>query len=82
MFEKFIKVLANEFGINPLYCDSLPVYTWEGGLKYTGINLQNFQDKDLSLTLENNIRGGTCSAMGNRYVKSDEIKKILYIDAK
>ena len=39
VFEKFIRVSVNEFGINPLYCVSLPGYTWECGLKYTGINL-------------------------------------------
>ena len=27
--EKFIKVSGNEFGINPLYCVSLPGYTWQ-----------------------------------------------------
>ena len=81
VFEKFIKVSVNEFKINPLYCVSLPGYTWECGLKYTGINLQTLQDKDLILTLENNIRGGVSSVMGDRYVKSDENKKIIYIDA-
>ena len=81
VFEKFIKVSLNEFEINPLYCVSLPGYTWECGLKYTGINLQTLQDKDMILMLENNIRGGISSVMGDRYVKSDENKKILYIDA-
>ena len=33
------------------------------------------------LLLENNIRGGISSVMGDRYVKSDKNKKILYIDA-
>ena len=33
------------------------------------------------LLLENNIRGGVSSIMGSRYVKSDEDKKILYVDA-
>ena len=28
VLEKFIKVSVNEFGINPLYCVSLPGYTW------------------------------------------------------
>ena len=37
VFEKFIKVSDNEFGISPLYCASLPDYTWHCGLKYTGI---------------------------------------------
>ena len=64
-----------------LYCVSSPGYTWQCGLKYTGINLQTLQDKDMILFLENNIRGGISSVMGDKYVKSDENKKILYIDA-
>ena len=81
VFEKFIRVSVNEFGINPLYCVSLLGFTWQCGLKYTGINLQTLQDKDMILLLENNIRGGIGSVMGDRYVKSDDNKKILYIDA-
>ena len=75
VFEKFIKVSVNEFGINPLYCVSLPGYTWQCGLKCTGINLQTLQDKDMILLLENNIHGGI-RIMGDRYVKSDEDKTI------
>ena len=81
VFEKFLKVSINEFKINPLYCVSLPGYTWQCGLKYTGINLQTLQDKDMILLLENNIRDGISSVMGDRYIKSDDNKKILYIDA-
>ena len=81
VFEKFIKVSINEFKINPLYCVSLPGYTWQCGLKYTRINLQTLQDKGMILLLENNIRGGISSVMGDRYIKSDDNKKILYIDA-
>ena len=81
IFEKFIEVSINEFGINPLYCVSLPGYSWQCGLKYTGINLQTLQDKDMIFSFENNNRGGISSVMGDRYVKSDEKEKILYIDA-
>ena len=81
VFEKFIKVSVNEFDINPLYCVSLPGYTWQCGLKYTGKNLQTLQNKDMILLLENNIRGGISSIMGDRYIKSDDNIKILYIDA-
>ena len=81
VFEKFIKVSINEFKIIPLYCVSLPGYTWQCGLKYTGINLQTLQVKDMILVLENNMRGGISSVMGDRYVESSETKKILYIDA-
>ena len=34
------------------------------------------------LLFEDNIRGGISSVMGDRYIKSDKNKKILYIDAK
>ena len=74
VFEKFINVSFDEI--------SLPGYTWQYGLKYTGKNLQTLQDKDMNLFLENKIRGGISSVMGDRYVKSDENKKILYADAK
>ena len=81
VFEKFIKVSVNEFGINLLYCVSLPGYTWQCGLKYTGKNLQTLQDKDIILLLEDIMRGGISSVMGDRYIKSDRNKMILYIDA-
>ena len=81
VFEKFIKISIEEYEINPLYCVSLPGYTWQCGMKYTDIKLQTLQDKDMILLLENNIRGGISSLMGDRYVRSDKKKKILYIDA-
>ena len=81
VFEKFIKLSVNQYDINPLYCVSLPGYTWQCGLKYTGIKLQTLQDKDMILLLENNIRGGISSVMGDRYIKSDENGKVIYFDA-
>ena len=80
VFEKTIKVSVHDFGNNPLNCVSLPGYIWEFGLKYTGINIQTLQDKDLIITSENNIRAGISSVMGDRYVKSDENKKLLSKD--
>ena len=55
---KFIKVSVNELDSNPLYCVSLPGFTWQYGLKYTGTNSQTLQNKDMILLIENNIRGG------------------------
>ena len=81
VFEKLIKISVNEYGINPLYCVSVPEYTWQCGLKYTGINLQTLQDKDMILLLENNIRGGISSVVGDRCVISDENKEMLYVAA-
>ena len=52
-----------------------------GALKCTDTKIQTFRDKDLTWLLENNIRGGVSSVIVNRYVKSDESKKMLCIDA-
>ena len=79
--EKLVKVSTREYKFNPLYCVSLPGYTYQCALKYTDIKLQTLQDKDLILLIENNIRGGISSIMGDRYVKSDENNKIIYADA-
>ena len=81
MFETFIKVSITEFVFNPLNWVSLPGYTWQCVLKYSGTKLQKFQGKYSILTLEINIHGGISSDSGDRYVKSDENKKILYMDA-
>ena len=64
-----------------ILCTVLVYQVWQCGLKYTGINLQTLQDKDLNLTLENIIRGGISSVLGDLYVKSDENEQILYADA-
>ena len=81
VFEKFIMGAENEFEISPLYFVSLPGYTWACGLKHTNIKLQTLQDKDMILLLENGIRGGISGVMGDRYIKSDENKKKIYVDA-
>ena len=80
VFEKFVKVSTEEYKKNPLYYVSLPGYTYQCALKYTDIKLQTLQDKDLILLIENNIRGGISSVMGDRYVKSDGNNKVLYAD--
>ena len=81
VIENFVKVSTEECGLNPLYCVSLPGYTYQCAFKYTDIELQTLQDKDLILLIKNNIRGSISSVMGDRYVKSDENQKILYMDA-
>ena len=81
VIEKFVKASFEEYGINLLHCVSLLGYTYQCALKYTDIKSQTLQDKNLILLLENIIRGGISSVMGDRYVQSDENKKILYMDA-
>ena len=81
IFENFVEKSTLMYGINPLYSYSAPGYTWKAGLKLTNIKLDFIKDKELVLLLENNIRGGISSVMGDRHVQSDENKQILYIDA-
>ena len=50
VFEKLVKVSTKDYGINLLYCVSLPGYTYQCALKYTDIKLQTLQDKDLILS--------------------------------
>ena len=79
--DKFVKVSTKGYGINLLYCVSLPGYTYQCALKCTDIKLQTLQDKDLILLLENNISGCISSVMGDRNVKLDVNKKVIYVNA-
>ena len=81
IFEKKIKISTEEYGIDRLNCVSVCSYTLQCVLKYTDIKLQTLQDKDMILLFENNIRGAISSVMVDRYVNSDESKKILCSDA-
>ena len=48
--------------------------------KNTKTKLEPIKDKLLVLLLENNIRGGISSVLGDRYVEYDFDNQILYID--
>ena len=56
-------------------------YTLQCGFKNTDIELKTLRVQDMMLLLENFLLGGISSVMGDRYVKSDQNKKILYFDA-
>ena len=69
VFEIFINVSNEEFDFSPLYCVSLPGYTWQSGMKCTNISLQTLQDRNLILLLGNVITGGISSVLGDGYAK-------------
>ena len=77
VFESFLKVTTQEYGINTLFCVSLCSDTYQCRLEYTGNNLQELQDKNMIFLKEKNIRGGISSVVSDRYVKSNENTKIL-----
>ena len=78
VFEKFTKVSINEFDINLLYCVNLPGYTWLCGVEYNDIQLKPLQHREIFLSLENTIRGGIYSVLGERYAVSDEKNLVFW----
>ena len=72
--ENFLKKSTKDSGINHLYRVSICSYTLQCCLKYTDNKLQTLQEMDMSLLIENIMRGWLPSVMGDRYVKSDEDK--------
>ena len=81
VFENFVESSTREYKTNPLYSYSPPSYTWKAGL--TNIKLDFINDthsasgtakltsgEEFLLLLENNIRGGISSVMGDRHVQS------------
>ena len=79
IFQIYIDTCKKAYGINPLYSYITPSFTLKAGLKMTGVKLDCITDDKLRLLLENNMRGGPSSCMGNRYVKRGE-RKIVYED--
>ena len=77
IFQNYIDTCKKADGINPLYSYSPPSFMWKAGLKMTGVKLDYISDDKLRLLLENNMRVGPSSGMGNRYVKRGE-RKIVY----
>ena len=66
VIEKIINASINDFGNNPLCSLSLPGFTWQCRLNYTGINFQTLQHKDMILLFGSNVEGGKSSAIGNK----------------
>ena len=81
IFQNYIDTYKEAYGINPLYSYSTPSFTWKAGLKMTGVTLDFITVDKLRILLENIMKGGPSSCMGNRYVKRRE-RKTLFEDLK
>ena len=60
---------------------SLPGFTWQCALKYTGIKLQKTKDQDPFLTRGKDMHGGISGLMVDRFVESTENRKSFHIGA-
>ena len=88
VFEKFIKICFNYYGLDPCHYFSSSKFSWNAMLKMTGIKLDLISDIDMHLFIEKAMRGGISkrySKANNKYLRCyDSIKEskfIMYLDA-
>ena len=90
VFEQFRNTCMDSYGLDPAHYYTLPGYTWDAMLRYTGIRFELFTDIDMLMFVERGIRGGL-SQCSNRYARannkymrtyneSEESKFLMYFD--
>ena len=58
------------YGLDPAHFIGLPQLTWNAGLKFTGVELDDLQDVDIFMMFEKMKRGGV-SVISHRYAKAN-----------
>lgn len=70
VFENFRKVSQEKYQLDPVYYYTLPGYSWDAMLKFTGKRIELFTDIDMYIFAERGIRGGI-STMFKRHAKAN-----------
>ncbi|XP_050452135.1 uncharacterized protein LOC126851837 [Cataglyphis hispanica] len=70
VFENFRDACMRSYGLDPAHYYTLPGYTWDAMLKYTGVRFELLTDIDMVLFVERGIRGGL-SQCSNRYARAN-----------
>ena len=70
IFEKFIKICLEFYGLDPCHYISSPGVSWDAMLKMTGIELKKISDIDKYYFIEKGLQGGT-SYIAKRYAKAN-----------
>ena len=70
IFEKFIKMCLDYYGLDPCHYFSSPRLSWDAMLKMTGIELGLISDTDMHLFIEKGM-GGSISYIAKRYSKAN-----------
>ena len=91
VFERFINVCLEYYGLNPCHYFSSPGLAWDAMLKMTGIELELISDVEMHLFIEKGMHGGISyiekryCRENNKYVKgydaSSDNSFIMYFDA-
>ena len=58
---KYIDRSESPYGIDSVFCNSTPSFTWKVGLEMTKVQLFYIADDKLKLLLDNNLQGGPSS---------------------
>ncbi|XP_077272782.1 uncharacterized protein LOC143903198 [Temnothorax americanus] len=70
IFENFRDTCMASYGLDPTYYYTLPRYTWDAMLRYTGVRFELLTDIDMVLFVERGIRGGL-SQCSLRYARAN-----------
>ncbi|XP_018378151.1 PREDICTED: uncharacterized protein LOC108770891 [Trachymyrmex cornetzi] len=70
VFENFRDTCIESYGLDPAYYYTLPGYTLDAMLKYTGIRFELLTDIDMVMFVERGVRGGL-SQCSHRYAQAN-----------
>ena len=86
MFEKFIKICLDYYGLDPCHNFSSPGLSWDAMLKMTGVELEHISDTDMHLLIEKGMIDGISyiakrhSKANNKYMEScEQYKESVFI---
>lgn len=80
VFENFRRVSHHHFELDPCHNFSVPGFSMNSALKYTGARAGLLIDIDMLLTVEKGIRGGL-TVVSKRHCKSIQgVNEIIYLD--
>ena len=70
MFENFMNICMNHYGLDPAWNFSASVLAWNTALKITKVQLELLSDSDMLLMIESVIRGGIAT-ISHRHAKAN-----------
>ncbi|RLU21131.1 hypothetical protein DMN91_005504 [Ooceraea biroi] len=70
VFENFRDTCIRSYGLDPAHYYTLPGYTWDAMLLYTGIEFELLTDVDMVRFVEHGVRGGL-SQCSHRYARAN-----------
>ena len=92
ILENFREVCMQDYGLDPVYCYTLPNFAFDAMLKLTGVEIDLVYDQDMYEMIETGLRGGMTQTackkveantihIGDDFDESKESSYINYFDA-